>query len=53
VLAVSDTSVAIYLPGPRPRVVIYDETGNEVSSTDLPAPPDWRPCRTRPSPAAA
>ena len=39
VLAVSDTSAAIYLPGPRPRVVIYDETGNEVSSTDLPAPP--------------
>ena len=25
---------------PRPRVVIYDETGNEVSSTELPAPPD-------------
>ena len=40
VLAVSDTSAAIYLPGPRPRVVIYDETGNEVSSTELPAPPD-------------
>ena len=39
VLAVSETSVVIYLPGPRPRVVIYDETGNEVSSTDLPAPP--------------
>lgn len=39
VLAVSDTSAAIYLPGPRPRVVVYDETGNEVSTGDLTAPP--------------
>ncbi len=39
VLAVSDTSAAIYLPNPRPRVVVYDETGNEVSTGDLTAPP--------------
>lgn len=39
VLAVSDTSTAVYLPLPHPRVVVYDETGNEVSTADLPEPP--------------
>ncbi len=39
VLAVSDTSTAVYLPVPRPRVVIYDDTGSEVSTSDLTAPP--------------
>jgi hypothetical protein len=39
VLAVSDTSTAVYLPTPRPRVVVYDETGSEESSADLAAPP--------------
>lgn len=38
VVAVSDTSTAVYLPVPQPRVVIYDDTGAEVSSTPLPAP---------------
>jgi len=39
VLAVSDTSTAVYLPTPRPRVAVYDETGTVVSGADLTAPP--------------
>lgn len=39
VLAVSDTSTAVYLPVPRPRVVVYDNAGSEESSADLSAPP--------------
>ncbi len=39
VVAVSDTSTAVYLPSPRPRVVVFDDTGNEVSNADLAAPP--------------
>jgi hypothetical protein len=39
VVAVSDTSTAVYLPVPQPRVAIYDDTGTEVTSTPLPAPP--------------
>jgi hypothetical protein len=29
----------VYLPIPQPRVVVYDETGQEVSSSLLPKPP--------------
>jgi hypothetical protein len=39
VLAVSDTSTAVYLPVPQPRVVIYDDAGTEVSSANLTEPP--------------
>jgi len=39
VLVVSDQSTAVYLPKPAPRVVVYDETGIEVSNTPLPGPP--------------
>ncbi len=39
VLAVTSTTAAIYLPLPRPQVVVYDDTGNKVSSTELPTPP--------------
>lgn len=39
VLAVVGTTTAVYLPSPRPEVVVYDETGSKVSSTPLPGPP--------------
>jgi hypothetical protein len=38
VLAVAGTTVAVYLPTPRPEVVVYDDTGSKVSGTPLPAP---------------
>jgi hypothetical protein len=38
VLAVSGLRTAVYLPTPQPRVVVYDETGAQVSSTLLPKP---------------
>jgi hypothetical protein len=38
VLAVSDLRTAAYLPTPQPRIAVYDETGQEVSSTLLPKP---------------
>jgi predicted metal-binding membrane protein len=41
VLMVSGQRTAVYLPAPQPRIVVYDETGVEISSTALakPAPP--------------
>ncbi len=47
VLAVSDTSAAIYLPAPRPRVVVYDETGNETSTGELSAAPTAEALQSR------
>ncbi len=38
VLAVAETSTALYLPSPQPRVEIVDDTGNTVSTTPLPKP---------------
>jgi hypothetical protein len=38
VLAVSDLRTAVYSPTPQPRVAVYDETGQEFSSTPVPAP---------------
>lgn len=38
VLAVAGTTVAVYLPVPRPEVAVYDDTGSKISSTLLPAP---------------
>jgi flagellin-like hook-associated protein FlgL len=35
VLAVSGTNTAVFLPTPRPTVVVYDETGTKVSETPL------------------
>ncbi len=35
VLAVSGTTTAVFLPTPRPTVVVYDETGTKVSETPL------------------
>jgi hypothetical protein len=39
VIAVSETTTAVYVPTPRPMVNIIDETGATVASTMLPAPP--------------
>lgn len=39
VVAVTDTTTAVYLPTPAPHVDIIDETGTTVSSTALAAPP--------------
>ncbi|EUA06988.1 conserved alanine and valine rich domain protein [Mycobacterium xenopi 4042] len=36
VLTLSDTSTAVYLPSPQPRVEVVDETGVTVASTLLP-----------------
>jgi hypothetical protein len=39
VLAVSDLRTAVYLPIPQPHIVVYDETGQQVSDNVLPRPP--------------
>ncbi len=39
VLAVWENNTAVYLPAPRPRVEVIDETGTTVSSNLLPKPP--------------
>ena len=39
VVAVSDTTTAVYVPAPKPTVNIVDETGATVASTLLPRPP--------------
>jgi hypothetical protein len=48
VLAVSDTSTAVYLPSPQPRVEVVDETGVTVASTLLPRPPSRSNAVSRP-----
>jgi hypothetical protein len=40
VLAVAGTTTAVYLPTPRPAVVVYDDTGSKVSTTTLTSPPE-------------
>lgn len=40
VLAVSGSTAAVYLPTPRPQVVVYDGTGKTLSETPLRIPPD-------------
>jgi hypothetical protein len=39
VLAVSETSTALYLPTPQPHVDVVDDNGATVASTPLPKPP--------------
>lgn len=51
VLAVSGTKTAVYLPIPRPQVVVYDDAGNKVSeiAAEWPlAPPGATPALTGP-----
>ncbi len=39
VIAVADTTTAVYVPIPKPTVNIVDDTGTTVASTELPKPP--------------
>jgi hypothetical protein len=39
VVAVADTTTAVYVPSPKPTVNIVDETGATIASTALPKPP--------------
>jgi hypothetical protein len=39
VVAVSDTTTAVYVPTPKPTVNIVDDTGTTVASTLVPKPP--------------
>jgi hypothetical protein len=39
VVAVSETTTAVYVPTPEPTVNIVDETGGTIASTLLPGPP--------------
>ncbi|MDA3656775.1 hypothetical protein [Mycobacterium xenopi] len=48
VLTLSDTSTAVYLPSPQPRVEVVDETGVTVASTLLPRPPSRSNAVSRP-----
>lgn len=41
VLAVTTTAAAVYLPTPQPHVVVYDDTGSTVSSTEVTSPPEF------------
>jgi hypothetical protein len=38
VIAVSDTTTAVYLPTPKPTVNVIDDTGTTVASTLMPSP---------------
>ncbi|MDT5337766.1 MAG: hypothetical protein QOD90_3271 [Mycobacterium sp.] len=38
VIAVSDTTTAVYVPTPKPVVNVVDDTGTTIASTVLPAP---------------
>ncbi len=40
VIAVVGTRAAVYLPTPRPRVVVYDETATPISDNELRVPPE-------------
>ncbi|MDZ4266471.1 MAG: hypothetical protein U1D00_12375, partial [Mycobacterium sp.] len=39
VVAVTDTTTAVYIPTPKPRLDIVDETGAVIASTVVPVPP--------------
>jgi hypothetical protein len=38
VLAMAGLRTAVYLPAPQPRIVVFDETGAQISSALLPKP---------------
>ena len=38
VIAVSDTTTAVYLPTPKPAVNVIDDTGTTIASTLMPKP---------------
>ena len=47
VVAVSDTTTAVYLPTPKPVVNVVDDTGSTISSTALPGPVSSRAAASR------
>jgi len=47
VVAVSDTTTAVYLPTPKPVVNVVDDTGTTISSTALPGPVSSRAVASR------
>jgi hypothetical protein len=47
VVAVSDTTTAVYLPTPTPVVNVVDDTGTTISSTALPGPVSSRAVASR------
>ena len=47
VIAVSDTTTAVYVPTPKPTVNIVDETGATIASTPLTKPPSENAAMSR------
>ena len=48
VVAVSETTTAVYVPSPRPSVMVIDETGSTTANLPLPKPPSPEAAATRP-----
>jgi hypothetical protein len=48
VVAVADTTTAVYVPTPKPAVNIVDETGETIASTGLAHPPSPQATMSRP-----
>jgi hypothetical protein len=48
VVAVSDTTTAVYVPTPRPSLMIVDETGSTTANLPLPKPVSPQAAATRP-----
>ena len=48
VVAVSETTTAVYVPAPRPSLMIIDETGSTTANLPLPKPPSPEAAATRP-----
>ena len=48
VVAVSETTTAVYVPAPRPSLMIVDETGSTTANLPLPKPPSPEAAATRP-----
>ena len=48
VVAVTDTTTALYVPTPKPRLDVIDETGTVIASTVVPAPPSPEATVSRP-----
>ena len=48
VVAVSETTTAVYVPSPKPSVMVIDETGSTTANLPLPKPPSPEAAATRP-----
>lgn len=49
VIAVADTTTAVYIPTPKPRLDIIDDTGTVIASTVVPTPPSPEATMSRPA----